>query len=77
MGLPLVSSSVSILYEAIFSQLSSREKETSEDGLMDVLKDILRKFEEFLLNPHMYILLPISRSWLSISLTRKREERFI
>ncbi|KAF3488337.1 hypothetical protein F2Q69_00056138 [Brassica cretica] len=38
--------SVYILYEAIFSQLSNGEKETSEDGLMDVLKDILRKFEE-------------------------------
>lgn len=38
--------SVYILYEAIFSQLSNGEKETSEDGLMDVLKDILRTFEE-------------------------------
>lgn len=40
LGMPPESSekeSVSILYEAIFSQLSNGEKETSEDGFMDML----------------------------------------
>ncbi|KAL0889983.1 hypothetical protein Bca101_013966 [Brassica carinata] len=40
--------SVYILYDAIFFQLSNGEIETSEDGFIDALKNILRKFEELL-----------------------------
>ncbi|CAN8255666.1 unnamed protein product [Cochlearia groenlandica] len=62
LGLPPLSSeneSVSLLYDTIFSQLNKREKETAvdastEDGFIDTLKDILRKFEELLKTTTVY-----------------------
>ncbi|CAH2044594.1 unnamed protein product [Thlaspi arvense] len=55
LGLPPLSpenEAVALIYDNIFSQLNSREKETAdastEEGFMDALKDVLRKFEELL-----------------------------
>ncbi|EOA21064.1 hypothetical protein CARUB_v10001403mg [Capsella rubella] len=62
LGLPPLSSEnepVALLYETIFSQLNNRDKQTAadastEDGLMDSLKDILRKFEDLLETAPVY-----------------------
>ncbi|KAJ4877721.1 calcium-binding EF hand family protein [Raphanus sativus] len=61
LGLPPLSSeseSVALLYETIQSQLTKRDKETSdastEDEFMDALKDILGKFAELLESTPVY-----------------------
>ncbi|KAL1208916.1 hypothetical protein V5N11_030394 [Cardamine amara subsp. amara] len=57
LGLPQLSSDnepVAFLYETVFSQLNNREKDSSEEGLMNALKDILRKFEELLETTPVY-----------------------
>ncbi|ESQ32318.1 hypothetical protein EUTSA_v10004570mg [Eutrema salsugineum] len=61
LGLPPLSSeneSVALLYDNIFSQLNNREKgsadASTEEGFMDAVKDVLRKFEELLETTPVY-----------------------
>lgn len=61
LGLPPLSSeneSVALLYETIQSQLTKRDKETSdastEEEFMDALKDILGRFAELLESTPVY-----------------------
>ncbi|XP_010494112.1 PREDICTED: uncharacterized protein LOC104771305 [Camelina sativa] len=61
LGLPPLSSDnepVALLYTTIFAQLNNRDKQTAdastEDGFMDALKDILRKFADLLETTPVY-----------------------